>query len=106
MSENLVDVVVDVDRRVPGVPAVGRTRDAADVDVDEERVRVARRRHRTDLEWYADRVPPVATGDGVECGEGLEPLLFPECQDTSIGGSCIDGRTGTHDRSQVGIEVG
>jgi hypothetical protein len=73
-----MDVALDIDRGMPRLTGIGGARDAADVDVDQERDVVARRRHRANPERWSHYlsidngragVPGVAAIDVFKCAE-------------------------------------
>jgi hypothetical protein len=90
---NLVDVALDVDGRLPGCAAVGRARDAADVDVGEEDHTVRRCGDRADPERRSQaptvddcraRIPCLTPGDRVEAAELLECSVLADAQNAGI----------------------
>jgi hypothetical protein len=94
-----MDVAVDVDRRLPGCPAVRRPGNTADVDVREKYRAVRAGGHRPDPERRSDTltvddcracVPCLAPGDDVEAAEWLEVSICADAQNAGIVGPGVD----------------
>ena len=90
---DLVDVGVDIDRRLPGRTAVRRAWDASNVNVREQRPPVRRGRYRANPEWWSDalaiddgraRIPCVSTLNGLEAAELFDVAICAHAQDTRI----------------------
>lgn len=89
----LVDVTVDIDRRLPSRTAVRRPWDAPNVNVREEHPLIRRGCYRANPEWWSDalavddgraRIPCVSTHNGLEAAELLDVAMCAHAQDTRI----------------------
>ncbi len=96
MCADLMNIAVDIDRRLPGDAGVSRSRNSAHVDVGEKHGAIACRRHRSNSKRWPDDlavddrgscVPFVAAWYVVETGHALLCAVRIETKNTRIIGS-------------------
>ncbi|MBL4636294.1 MAG: hypothetical protein JKY56_20705 [Kofleriaceae bacterium] len=110
VDAHLVDITIDVDRRLPGAAAIRRARNAANVDIRQEhrtigtssnRAHSERRPEHTTINQSLPRVPFVAPRNFMKAVKLHNVSTSTDAENTSIVGPGVNNVSARHTTSQV-----